>query len=473
MNMSKEVLREIVNWKLEAKLEDNQRYFYHTSDIDLIESGSRCYVIGRKGTGKTAISEYLYQGKSAQRFSYKLSFKNFPFNDLYELENKSFRAPNTYITLWKYIIYSSVAKMMMQNQNIDPDVRDRLSKVYSDDPEKSLSRTITKWTSRTLQFSVLGTGGGGGATQASAKNETSWLERVEVLEKLIDDHIDDCTYLIIFDELDEDYRDITVAERHDQYTALLTSLFKAVQDVKATFKDSTSNVLPVIFLRDDIYDFIKDPDKNKWRDLTIELDWDPHSIKRLLAFRISRAKSLSGPILSFQSAWDGIFAVAQVGYGARQKKQLEAFDYITRVTQIRPRDYIRYLKACAESALARDLELIVPEVTVKADKAFSNYLRSELEDEIHGVLPNIGQIFDTIAHISKQNFSYEEFRHAYGKTENETLIALKVLFYFSVIGNQPPQRNVQIFRYLSNDARFNSEQVICVHRGLYKALQIY
>ncbi|HWN09698.1 MAG TPA: hypothetical protein VNO50_10595 [Pyrinomonadaceae bacterium] len=53
----RDLLRTIADWKLEAKLEDNDRYFFHTSDVDLLENGSRCYVIGRKATGKTAISE--------------------------------------------------------------------------------------------------------------------------------------------------------------------------------------------------------------------------------------------------------------------------------------------------------------------------------------------------------------------------------------------------------------------------------
>ncbi len=83
--MKNTVLDEIANWKLEAKLEDNDRYFYHINDLKKIEGGSHCYVIGRKGTGKTAISEYLLRQKDPKIFSVKLSFKNFPFNDLYKL----------------------------------------------------------------------------------------------------------------------------------------------------------------------------------------------------------------------------------------------------------------------------------------------------------------------------------------------------------------------------------------------------
>lgn len=48
--------KEISGWKLDAKLEDNDRYFYLAPDVESLLRGERAYVIGRKGTGKTAIA---------------------------------------------------------------------------------------------------------------------------------------------------------------------------------------------------------------------------------------------------------------------------------------------------------------------------------------------------------------------------------------------------------------------------------
>ena len=478
--MSEELLREVANWKLEAKLEDNQRYFFDTTDINRIENGSRCYVIGRKGTGKTALSEHLYQVADAGRFSEKLNFKNFPFNDLYALENKSYKNPNQYITLWKYIIYSSIAKMMITNENIDEDARRQLKHVYSEDVERSLARNISKWTSKTFGISILGYGGNTSVAQASSKNDTSWIDRVTILEKFIEKNIDNAKYLIIFDELDEDYKDITVAERHEQYTSLLAGLIKAVQDVKSVFRPDQYQILPVIFLRDDIYDLIQDADKTKWKDLSIELDWNKTQIQKLLAFRLSRAIDPNGPILTFNETWNKMFALEDVSYGSRQKKKISSFEFITRSTQLRPRDYIRYMQACAEDAIAQRKQQVHSQTIVHVDKAFSNYLRSEMEDEIHGILPDISHILDTIAHIRKQDFSQNEFASAYNEEvehgylqQRSIIFVLRILFHFSVIGNQPRQHNFQVFRYSNKEARFNLNERICLHRGLYKALQIY
>lgn len=110
--MSIKLLEEIEDWKLEAKLENSQRYFYHTRVVARILKGQKLYIVGRKGTGKTAISEHLVNIKEPNLFAQKLTFKNFPFNKLYELQDSGFTKPNQYITLWKYVIYSTICKLM-------------------------------------------------------------------------------------------------------------------------------------------------------------------------------------------------------------------------------------------------------------------------------------------------------------------------------------------------------------------------
>lgn len=69
----------IETWHLEAK-QENENLFYYINEVNAIKSGKKSYIIGRKGMGKTAISEYLYSQKSSKIFTERLSFKNFPFN---------------------------------------------------------------------------------------------------------------------------------------------------------------------------------------------------------------------------------------------------------------------------------------------------------------------------------------------------------------------------------------------------------
>lgn len=300
------ILTEVSKWKIEAKLEDNIRYFYHTKNVGYLESGDKSYVIGRKGTGKTAICEYIHSLIKPNKFSVKLTFKNFPFKDLYSHTNHSFNRPNQYITLWKFVIYSKIAQMMLKNHNISPSALEILDTFYSEDLDKNLDQQISKWTSTSFNLKLFGSGVV--IDKKNNSNKSSWINKVESIEAFILNNIDDSQYFILFDELDEDYRSFSSKEEYADYFSLITSLFKAAQDIKYKFSIENLKVFPVIFLRDDIVGRIIDPDKTKWSDLSIELSWSEHLIKKMLAFRISRALSSNNDILEFDDAWLKIFS---------------------------------------------------------------------------------------------------------------------------------------------------------------------
>lgn len=477
LDSSIELVKEVARWKLEAKNEDNDRYFFHVREATTIEEGERCYVIGRKGAGKTAISEYLGRIVAPETFSEKLTFKNFPFNELYALKNEGYTTPNQYITLWKYVIYSSICKLMARNENISSEIKPELEKIYGSD-SLTLDRRLSKWVGKEFGFSLFGLGIKV-SRDPEKSNQLSWIERVEVLEDIILKYADAARYFIIFDELDEDYRNIIEQKQYNQYTALVTSLFKAVQDIKSIFQNSSRyRVFPVVFLRDDIYEIIQDADKNKWNDFKIELNWNEEKIKKLIAFRISRAFNPHAEItLPFSEAWDQLMGKQKLHIGTNKKTAIDSFDFIARSTYLRPRDFVKYLQACAQDAVENDGRIHRKTIR-EVDTAFSNYLKDELRDELFAILPDISAIFDVISQIGKWNFAQSEFERAYNDQskrgnlgQKDVGFVLQILFLFSVIGNAR-RHDHHVFRYSHKDARINFSERIVVHRGLFKSLQI-
>ena len=470
-------LEEIRNWKLEAKFEDTEKYFYEFSAVDRLTSGDKFFVVGRKGTGKTAISEYLRKINKYDVFAEKLTFKNFPFNELYSRRDDKFILPNQYITLWKYLIYSFVCKLMAKNAQIDRAVSVSLSQLYAPDAETNLRRMLERWTASEFSVNVLGSGGK--VSKKSHSQVTNWIEKCDVLEDVVKAYCDNSTYFILFDELDEDYKDMINNYQKSEYLSLITSLFKAVMDVVQIFREYGKNIFPIVFLRDDIYDLIQDADKNKWNDFKIELEWSKEHIQSLLSFRLSRAANPVGAILPFHAAWRTAFADTKVRFGFQQKSRIDSFDFIARSAQQRPRDFIRYIQVCAEFCSRAGKSIIDAETVRREDKSFSNYLREELDNEIQGLLPDIREIFDTLAHLRKQEFGIVEFRRIYQDRLRKSLVktpdpdfVLQVLFHFSVVGNKPSQRMVDVFKFKNKEARFNANEQIVIHRGLYKSLQI-
>lgn len=471
---NKAVFKEISRWKLDAKLEDMCRYFYVSKEYESIVSKEKHYLIGRKGNGKTAICNRICSESKHDVFCIKLSFKNFPFNNLYSLSDDGYSAPNQYITLWKYVIYSNICKLMTENEGVDLDVRNELEAIFQPTLKKTLAKEIGEWTRKGFKIKLPGL-----EINSEHKNvdnhSNSWTDRVEVLEKVIFEEIDQSDYFVLFDELDEDYSS-SAKESNSRYMDLLMGLFKAVQDIVSKSQERNKHLAPVIFIRDDIYNNIKGgSDKTKWSDFREEIYWDTHSIKGLLAHRINRAHSNEEAKLSFDEAWYSIFEPELLG----KKEKLHLFDFIENLSLGRPRDYIHYLKLCADSALKYSLGKINARAVKAAEIAFSSYLRSEFEDELHVEVENIHEVFNILSSINRNTFTAEQFFEVYSVECGSNNVhsaheVLYTLYKFGVIGYYSSSvSNFQISVLNHPDSILNIGKKLYVHRGLYKALQVY
>lgn len=471
------VYDEIVdNWSVEAKRE-NVAYFYNIKEVNTILEGRKSFVIGRKGSGKTAIAQYLNGIEHEEMFTQKLSFKNFPFNLLYSLSNQQeYTSPNQYISIWKYLIYSCICKLMIKNQNIAPDIRDKLISLYGDPSIKGLDRLIEKWTSTGFGAEILGVGFN---YERQRQNVTAtWIEVIDILQRVILDYCDTSKYFIIFDELDEDYKDFSSEKEAENYRCMLTSLFKAVQDIRSIFDENGQHLYPVVFLRSDIFSQLKDSDKNKWAESIINMEWDTAKIKNMLAHRLCVAFNVEDT--SFDIIWSKLFADQMVRMGNRKAKKMSIFPYIERSTEMRPRDFIQYIKECAAIASERSEAPISPRTVKDADDNFSEYLKGETIDELFPVIPEISEILGLLSTIRKQSFRFDSFEREYNLLVSQGAIPkrdvkyiLLALFDAGVIGNQPSMKGQTIFRFSKKSPRFNFNESMVVHRGLYKALQIF
>lgn len=471
-------MKAISDWKLEAADEDNSRYFYGMPGVSSVQSGESSYVIGRKGSGKTAVAEHVRGLVGPRTFVRSLSFKNFPFNELYKLEDRSFTNPSQYTTIWKYIIYSAICNMMAANASIDAEITTELAKHFSMDVEKALARSISRISDRSGGFTLFGAGANAALKSVTVENNATWQERAQILEDLILEHIDGCDYFVLFDELDEDYKDVFLTDMSRQYTELLIGLFKAVHDIRRKMSRG-SRIKPVIFLRSDIYELLKDNDKNKWRDSALTLSWSEPNLRDLTGFRLSRAQSEDGSIQPFTSVIDELFTSETTRAGGA-RRQRHVFAYILAYTLYRPRDVISYLRECARFALANGSGKISPNKFSEVNKAYSLRLRQEFVDEIGGVIPSIEAVFDVLSLMRKQTFNFIEFRQRFDEAiatkEIETTLnfetVCRVLFHYSAIGNQPSQRSAKIFQYIYPNARINFAESAVIHPGLLQSLQI-
>lgn len=474
----KAVIEEVSSWAIEAKEEDNDRYFYHFQDVDTIERGLKNYVIGRKGTGKTAIAEYINNKSDYNVFSKILSFKNFPFNILYDLNDPNYTSPNQYITIWEFVIYNSICSMMANNNAVHQKSGVDLKAIFNVSIEKALSKSIKEITKPGFALEIFGASVGLTPGQ-QVDGVYSWRDKSDSISNFVKENIDDSTYYIMFDALDEDYKDVLEPDRKQRYFELLVGLFKAVQNVRFFAQECGAKIIPVIFLRDDIFDLCRDPDKNKWMDRSVELKWDVNALSSLIAFRITRAGDPSSDVHNFRGAWNSLFTTDRITLNKKYKRSEDLFRFMLRSTFHRPRDVISYVRSCAHIAKEQGVELISTTIIKDADESHSAYMRREVIDELYPIIDDIGEVLDIFSEMRKQIFSLAEFSEMYeqmykSKDAKRTLgptDILKLLYHFNVVGNITTA-NHQVFAYNSHKKSFNVRENICIHRGLLKSLHI-
>tara|TARA_E500000318_G_scaffold7151_1_gene6785 strand:+ start:962 stop:2422 length:1461 start_codon:yes stop_codon:yes gene_type:complete len=478
---TQKLLEEVSRWKLEAADEDSQRYFYHVDIIKSLESGENSIVIGRKGTGKTAICRYFETGTTHDRFCLKLSFKEFPFNILYKLEDNNYTTPSQYISIWKYFIYNSILKMMSTNKNLNSDFQEQLEKLFPEGSMNQVNQMMVNWTKKSFGAGVLGVSGNTSIDRQFNSIHEIIHDLVPALESSIAENIDDRDYFIVFDELDEDYRNYWDNESRDKYLSLMTSLFKAVSSVRRMARDSNAYIKPIIFLRDDIYDLLTDPDKNKWEDHKIDLSWTRDNLKRMLGFRIARSANEGATSFDFDTNWQNIIGATEIRVLGHRRRNPSPFEYILQITHSRPRDFVRYLRDAARSSLAQGHKKISESTIRGVDTEFSKHLLEELVNEIQGLIPDIRQFLAYIGTTHKQRYRFDDFISLIGRyqksddcdeitKEMSNVSIAKILFHFSIIGNAERPGNRSIFRYQRSNLTINPSESLVIHRGLLKSL---
>ncbi|MGL5956807.1 MAG: P-loop ATPase, Sll1717 family [Brevinema sp.] len=431
-------------WFLDGKYEESDLFYDHNI-MDRILNGKKFYIIGRKGTGKTLLGKNLsYTLKNKGNKPIEISFKGFPFNILYDYSDNRFTNNTVYITIWKYFIYASLFHQISPDsvlKKIVNNTEDSFKKVTSKEFVINIFN-ILQYKS-THQINTIDT-----FSKITHELENKWLQDKKK-----------CTHYIIIDELDEEYIKSTSSE----YFILLTSLFKAVQNIHSIFKDSSTKVYPIVLLRDDIYKRLEDNDKNKWKDFEIALQWDTESLQELLTYKISKTLNLNNS--DFNQVWHTIFKKPT-------NRSKSIFEEIKKRTHLRPRDFVFYITKCIEKQPKGKISL---ETVEKNDHNFSEYLKQELIDELTPLLPHIEGIFDILAYERKQTISYKSFINKYEKLEDnyskDGNTVLNILYKHNIIGII--QNTKHIFAYSSPDSKVRIDNNLTIHRGLYKSLEIY
>ena len=472
---------------------DLLKNFYKTDVIDQIEKGEKTIVIGRKGTGKSAI--YTYMCNEHKKESVKLVLNDYPWQLHDKFRNEVVSERECYVNSWIFLIYIEIAKKMISDEE----------SIWSSSERREIRR-LKRWLKRnwgsidfdykenlnpkesktTLNLSpqIMGNGLGGIAKEISRNNNIGqslsvYNQKLEkILSRLLGTY---CNKIYLaFDQLDLAY-----SSDDKGYINKLIGLLLATYQFYKKFQ----NVRVVLFLRSDIFNNITFQDKNKIKDnLVVFLDWDAGkeegsmSLKKFIAIRIKNALGLNNE--NFDFCWDSIFDNSKIG------RNQYKWNYIAERTFLRPRDVIKFLNLAIEQAHKRiesnpeSVYLIINEDINGIREKYSTYLLDELKDEISGKYTDYERYLEILREIHILTFTKTDFQSKYDvvkkrytmKESCETI--LERLYEFSIIGFYKPGGggyggSEYRFRYTSDYQSFNQNaSKYKVHLGYKEYLEL-
>lgn len=453
-------------------------------------NGRRFLVLGRKGSGKTAIYKKVLMTKEPNVFSVGHNFSDYPWHYHDKQVIPAVAEQERYLHSWKYLILLSLSKILLKSDHSQPwsdDALNVLSKIESfvidtygtNDPDitevfhpgKRLRHL--KQLQVDLKFLRLG-------------NERDELA-MEHLPLVFQDVNRSLThfvmtalnpsnqYYVCFDQLD-----ISFQPNSPEYKYRLIGLILAARDFATAAREYGKKLKVLVFLRSDIYhNSLLFEDKNKITDTYgIELEWEKmdrnSTLKSLMERRFSQVLEIPE-----EGAWEKVFDETSQMKGHQTKYQ-----HIIDRTFRRPRDIIKFCNCILNvyKTRRRSNEKFTNEDVNLARQEYSKYLRDEIYDEIYKYYPDFKYYFEILQQIGYQHFTMDNFLDAY-KTWKPQLSEnisprdiLERLFEFSIIGfykagGSGYGGSEYVFKYLNQRTEFNrSADRFRVHWGLIDAL---
>ena len=470
-----------VDWgEDEAKNDDSlDKYFVEFPGYEKILEGKKRYIIGRKGTGKSAILQKirLQSFSDPESFFTDISLRDFPLNDFKALGDRSLQDKSKYVSGWKFLLLTEVANLILQDNSIqETQELEAIKKFLNDNfPDGiSIAETIHKLRQNENKILAGWAGLSGEHSKLTGTEATALIhynKAVKTFANLLTKIHTNSTFILLIDELDEGYQ-----ARDSNLNLVILSLLRATDELFNFFKNSGIKCIPVLVLRSDIFDSLEDNDLNKIDDYVLRLNWttnenDPWSLKQIAEKRIAATVKEKYPGLEIENYWTLVADENSVPKGLWQ--------YICILTFSRPRDIIKLLKYCSKNIKSNKLTLSDVQ---RIEIDYSSWFYREFRDEVQSFLSCWKGALNCISEVAKgkekisvllERFDANEEVKVWCKQNHKNAIdVLKILFNYSVVGCINDSGR-WIFKYKDDYFEFMPSYLYyCVHYGFCRKLRI-
>lgn len=428
-----------INYKKRENKELLNKYFVKDADLDRLLESNIYFLIGDKGTGKTAFSIYLNNNEYKDNISSISYISETEYVKFISLKKKKQLTLSDYTNIWKVLALLLVSSHLEKGESIIKrishqtkfdDLKRAIDEFYNSAfaPELITALNIVENSKEAAEiFSKFFKISSEEETKTSF-SENNFQLNLLYLERLFKDAISSIKFtknkILFIDGIDIRPRNIDYEDYLECVKGLANAVWELNNNFFANIKDSKGRIKIVLLVRPDIFSHLGLQNlNNKIRDNSVLLDW-----KTIYpAYKSSKLFEMADRILSIQQedynlkfgeAWEQYFPFkneSRIGF------KDDSFISFLRFSMFKPRDINTLMKILQDHVKAdRDRKIpYVDEVDFNNSHVrteYSDYLLGEVKDYL--AFYHSDQDYELFLKFfefleGKAHFSYDEYIDAF------------------------------------------------------------
>lgn len=427
------------------------KYYLQTDEFNRALRGEVNLVVGRKGTGKTALFSQVRDQKRNNRKNVVVDLKpeGYQLIKLKEqvLEYISLGAKHHLITaFWEYLLYSEICYKVLEKDK-NNHLRDdqlykgyiQLNKLYESSPHTSegdfserllaLSSSLAKEFKN--QFSSEQPG-----TSLTSDEVTGLLHSnsIRKIRESLSNYLKHKNEIwVLFDNLDKGWSSHGLATGD---ITILRCLIDAARKIQREMSRRGHEFHAIVFVRNDVYQLLMDESADFGKETRADLDWsDPDLLRAMLGKRL--LQNDFPPETSFEDLWNAVCVSHIDGE--------ETSQFMIDRSLMRPRNLLRLFSACKGFASNLQHEKIEAEDIIKGIHAYSNDLIVDADHELTDIEPKAARLMYQFLGESSE-FTNEELRILLDVnmlTNPEIDKVIEFLLYYGFLGIRYAEQEIQ------------------------------
>jgi len=453
-------------------------YFVPTAEYNEAKRGHARMVVGRKGSGKTAI---FYGVRSAYKPSHDhlvLDLKPeghqlVKFRDAILGELSPGLRLHVLTAFWNYVLLMEIAHKIIQEEGRfayrdyqRKAAYDEVVNAYGADEQldeadfsERLLRLVDDILERRKDIKNI--------TDTNDVTQLIYKQDIRPLNTALTEYLKISNkedVWMLFDNLDKGWP-VTVATTED--IMIVKCLLEATRKIQRQFEIGKIEFHVIVFIRNDIYQHLIIDPADRGKETSVLLEWnDPEVFKEIIERRIARSVGTGEP---FYILWPHFFDTHVYGE--------ESFAYILDRTLMRPREVLRFTRECINIAVNRGHEKVLQEDIIEAEKSYSSDLLVDVCFELSDVSPNYSDApysFIGCKKILSKKEVIDKLKEA-NIPDDKLEHALSLLLWFGFLGifvNEDDER--YMYKYQHDIKKIDSglkKYAYCIHPGFRKVLE--